>query len=140
MPSHHGPNLRHVQVTRYEPNVVHVVVPDHDIDLMERDHRAGVELARKGYTAIQEGGPLHGQEIVIPPRNLPLKSKRQLLAEHLAGAVLPYHAPSEHILGVRIVDSSLDADEQAAMERYLTRRLASDEEPSVTAGEEEATE
>lgn len=128
LPSHHGPSLRHVLVVREEPNVVRIGISEHDIELMERDHRAAVEQARKGYTAIHEGGAQHGQEVVVPPRNLPLKSRRQLLAEHLAGAVLPHHAPAEHVRAVRIVESTLDDNERALLERYLTRRLATETE------------
>lgn len=134
IPSNFGPNLRHVQVLRDGPQVVYVTVPDQDIERMEREHRDAVDLARRGYQTIHEGGALHGQEVTVPPRNLPLKRSRALLAEHLAVAVLPYHAPSEHIVRVRIVDSTLDEVEQAKLERFLNRRLvdedAVDEEPS----------
>lgn len=129
----HGPDMRLVQDLNETPAVTQIVIPDHDIDRMVADHEEAVRTARAGYTVEHEGGPQHGQQVSIPPRHLPSKGRHQLIAEHLADAVMPFHAPGEHVRAVRITDSALPEAETRRLERYLNARLvgALEEEPEA---------
>jgi hypothetical protein len=145
VPSPHGKDLYDCRVLRHTPNTTYIAMPDSDIDLMESTHRAGVMLARKGYVATQEGGPLHDQEVTVPPRALPLRSRNELIANHLRDAVMPDHAPGEHIRRVRIVTpyrnpEGVEEDPAVTrkLERYLNAVMAQseDEERPVPVGDD----
>jgi hypothetical protein len=139
----HGPGLKLAQTLRDDPSTTFVHIPDADVERMVREHREAVASARTGYTARQEGGPAHGEEVVVPPRHLPTKSRDQLIAEHLEDAVMPHHAPSEHITAVRVVDADMPEAERGRLERYLSARLAApppDSAEEAPAAEEEPRE
>jgi hypothetical protein len=136
----HGAGLKLVQELREEPSVTWIHIPDADIDRMVADHQEAVTTARQGYATTQEGGPLHGQPVTVAPRHLPIKSRDQLIADHLEQAVMPYHAPNEHVRAVRITEAAMPTAETTRLERYLNARLASgaDTEPAPAAPEAQA--
>lgn len=124
----HGPKFKHVQVHYLQPNYTDVVIDDSDIDRMVADHAEAVKTARQGYTAIQEGGPLHGQEVVVAPRNVPDLTREQLIARHLENAVFPFHFPGDAVTSIALVHHQLEDDDAAKLERFLNRRFAQEDE------------
>src|SRR5207253_9248639 len=81
-------------------------------------------------TASHEGGPQHGQEVEVAPRVLPLKSRNQLISEHLAN-VLGGHTEARHISKIRVAEPYINADgdpeDSSKLERFLNRQFV--EEP-----------
>lgn len=131
IPSQHGPSIVMVREQVPEPSVTTILIPDSDLQRMEEDHKLGVENAAKGYTCIATGGPMDGQEVTVAPRLLPLKSLNQLVAEHLQQAVMPFHAHSQHIRKVKVVDGDMDPAELKKLERHLNRQMVlEDDEPA----------
>ena len=128
--SHLGQEFAHLQVQYNEPNTTDVVISEAALDQWVADHEEGVMNARKGYTTNHVGGPLDGQEVVVAPRNLPLKSREELLAQHLADAVFPFHFPSEHVTKIKVSDVE-DADAGKKLERFLNRRFVIEDESAA---------
>lgn len=121
-PSPHGEQFRHVRELIEEPATTTVHIPDASVDRMVADHREAVETARRGYVAIRVGGERDGQEVAVAPRDVPLRSLNRLVADHLETFIYG-HTPGDQITAVRILDSALEPDEAALLERYLVRRF-----------------
>lgn len=131
-PAPQGEEFRAVRETRQEPRTTVVSLPDSDIERMEADHLAGVESAQRGYEAVHEGGPQHGQTVTVPARVVAPRSRNRLIADHLEGFLFD-HSPADQITAIRIVDSSLDPADQAKLERYLNGRFVEEDRPSEPA-------
>lgn len=128
LPSVHGPEFAHLQIQYNEPNTTEIGFSETDLAQTHADHVEGVTKARGGYKAKQVGGPLHGHEVEVAARNMPLYSRNEFLAKHLAEAVFPSHFPSDAVTKIEIVDSALDPADIRKLERFLNRRFVVDAE------------
>lgn len=120
----HRENYRQVRVVYQFPNTTDIVVPDESWDTMFKNHVEGVRLAAKGYQTVHigdGGGFVHGAEREVAPRSLPLKSRNQVLAEHLQ-LVMTNHSHPSKVTAVRVVVPHvlMKGDDAQRLERYLT--------------------
>jgi hypothetical protein len=113
-----------VRVEYDEPNQTEVQISDDDWAYMFETHVQGVQKAAKGYKtkhAGDGGGFEHGSEREIAPRNLPLKTKGQVLADHLQLAMTNHcHANKITKVVFRVPPAEMSEDEVKKLEQYLT--------------------
>lgn len=127
VPSVMGAEFANVRVLKTTPSKTSISIPDGEIERMVTDHEDGVKLRRAGYQAKHEGhgGPVtHGKMQTVASQPAPLKSRKQLIGDHLVDAVMPFHAPAEAIGKVKVIDApGFSEEERKDLERYLTVRL-----------------